>query len=318
MIHHRAVSMSVGATLMLAAATLPSPAAAQRSIESEYQGIGEAATRIPCDFDRSWWNFDSCEGFAKFSPFDPGRRFDTGEWIQSRKWDKLSVNVTKEGGLAIRLAMISNPRDMPLKQLDRRGTVVARLQADPEGPADELYKIGGAYTSGQRFTGDFFIIIDRYRAVIDDGDGESRKIANWRLYGLRSTGELVAMPANGAFRFCKMSRHSASLTAPIFASCATRHELGQQVKQYGQQPLLQALERHSAMRARGQSTVQLLAAYDAKLDTIFNRIYGESARFGVSLPCGVGCCITEFGFDLPDGAAFAAHVRPDQLTALTP
>jgi hypothetical protein len=287
----------------LLAMAAPSRTAAQHAHSGAYEEIGRAATRVACDFDRSWWRFDTCEGFAQFNLFDPGRRFDAGEWIQRLEWDPTRHVQVREGGLRIVLSMIKNPRDIALRELDRRGTVIARIQADPEGPADERYKIGGAYTSGRRFTGDFYVIIDRYAEVRDAGDSASRKIANWRLFGLRSTGELVAMPANGAFRFCAMAPEHKPLVAPLIASCESRHEFGKLAEEYGKDNVLQIITAYSEVRAAGKDPSEALTGLGTSALAPFSTNAREATMFGVSLPCGVGCCVTEFGFDLPEEAA---------------
>ncbi len=295
---------AIVATCMVLGVGSGTPLRAQHADNAGYAFIGKSGKLLACDFDRRWWNPDTCEGFANFNLFDPGRRFDAGEWILGRKWEATPTITKRHGEALLTITMVKNPRALALKDLDRRGTVVARLQADPEGPAEERFKVGGKYTSGQRFTGDFFVIIDRYREVVGDNDEVSRQIAHWRLFGLRSTGELVPMPANGSFRFCKMPEHEPQIEAALFVTCKTRHELEKLAKSLGRDFMLRELRGYLTNASSREPTK---FAGREEVGRLYERAYQESFLETASLPCGMGCCVTEFGFDMPGGSLDAAE-----------
>ena len=303
--------------LVAAVTLLPfGPIAAQHTTTAEpYAKIGEAEN-FSCDFDRRKRKLDTCEAFPPFNLFDPSRAFEAGDWVAMRKWNANAERVLRSSNATLSIHMIKNPRKMPLNQLNRRGAAVARLQLDPEGPADTLYKIGGKYTNRKGFTGDFYIIVDQFKEVIGR-DTISRKIANWRMFGLLSTGKLVPLKAHGAFRWCSGSaamKHSND--AVIYGTCTLLSAVTALEKKLGEKVFRALLRQEIATPKTPLNDSKLSTADQATL-----RKAAEATRTeGASLPCGLGCCITEFAQDLPESDyGFLTHIAPLlRATALSP
>lgn len=277
-------------TMLILAGVMLCPIAsvrAQHAAADPYANIGKAGSWWRCEFGNLLWNVDTCDGYSRAELFGQDSSADAGSWIKNVRFEPISTTNGRKGGAVVTVTSVRQARNMVLTRLKRNGAVIARLQIDPDGPAeDPVYKIGGKYTKGKGFTNNFYIVIDKYNVVINtnrDTETQSRKIANWRLYGLDTSGVLRAMQAHGAFRWCAITDSHFVTDLPLFASCKGRNELAKLEKRIGRDSLLRRLKNQ-------QSSPIVNPIGD---DKIVQDYLMKSTEEFASLPCGVGCCITE-------------------------
>lgn len=298
------------AVLMCLNAGTPGVLAGQHGgTEDPYENVGKAKFWRRCDVGRHALNPDNCEGFASFNLFDPSKAFVAGEWIASREWDKNVTSTIRPGGGRMTIRTIEHPRRVPLRNLNRRGLVLAHIGYDPEGPADERFRIGGSHTAGRQFTGDFYIVMGLFRK--GDKTSNGMRIAHWRLFGLRANGEFRALRANGILRWCPMAEEPSDerVGALFVDSCVDRHTMDGFAKLYGAANVTRLFEVEANQVPNQQgllpSKPQQITSADS---TTIIAIARRSRNAFASLPCGMGCCVGESAPDMPEGSFDGAGV----------
>jgi hypothetical protein len=103
---------------------------------------------------------------------------------------------------------VADARHFDFTRHDGTAYVIARIEADPTGPVDRMYKIGGKSNGEmQRY---FYVVVRGYDASDpsepDDIDivGPSRRISRWAVYGIELGGGRPTLReiSSGDVRWC--------------------------------------------------------------------------------------------------------------------
>ncbi|MCC6241459.1 MAG: hypothetical protein IT353_01405 [Gemmatimonadaceae bacterium] len=317
------------AAYALVATCSPMRALSAQHLVSNYEKIGDAAS--------GWTKFE-CQPFGTTVMFvfggrcagDPRTRLATighddealiARLYKADSWEGVSDTVRRApaspGGSAphFRVAATKSPHRMKLRKLNADGMIVAKLHADPMGPKDKRYGIGGFSDDlAQLLDTVFFIAIGGYDELnLDESTDSSRRVSQWYVYGVdKSTPgqrKLVRVGNTGSLRWCRHPHDQPKRdSAATFVNCQVSKDAQRLLSDKMALTALMALAGGQWAAAKPPRSVSGLLALVRSIPpqlqpaNPFNR--ESAAAFGrvrlfdpslapVWLTCGVGCCTAD-------------------------
>jgi hypothetical protein len=272
--------------------------------------------------------FRKCEGYPKkdivqWLKDDPA---ELAEWLEDLDvkphTDEYDL-VPEIAGPAPRVLIeaIENPEMVSLRDLKRRGLVMARITVkDPDGPRDKRYGIGKPKDTSLKLGPRFYLVIRPFKEHGENA--EAKQVSTWRVLAIdnsKGTARAVELPyqagVTGKFNFCKR-RHADTLRqkGAAFSSCTEAHRImqveGQLQDVLGNTTLYGAVIAGVRV-ARQQPAAEFLGVFwsatpllrqinareDKAAEKAFIAEWARKLRDPIDAPawgvCGLGCCASD-------------------------
>lgn len=230
------------------------------------------------------------------APAAPTRRTPRDKSLSTPQWPMHTIQ------------SMPNPKKIQLSSMSKHGLVVARIIADPTGPVDARYGIGGMVSAGvEQLSSTFYLVVKNYNPADEKEGSSSRRVADWSIYHVQGEAKkrrLKRVGSQGSFYWCRHAHETAQTQrAAQFMTCEGYTELENMQKEgffakalasspaslatdadkVRQLPIDQLIRFVRSMPAAGADSARIVRA---------QRLL-DSEKSPAWVTCGVGCCTAD-------------------------